>query len=655
MHEEDEMPTTTDPEATPPAPQLPRVQTGIFEALADAETREYSPDIALFAADPWADHPAERAAALAPLRGAGSPGLTRLPAPLRYADGVEKIDLILDLPEPRPVVQALAVEELAMLVKDVGASDAGPLLALASPRQLQGLVDLDAWAGDRLDREAFADWLTIAREQGHDVVDELVAAQHDGVLTAFLAGSVAVYEDSEEVEQLVVDDDLELFSSPCGTRTLAARSDDPLLPAVRELLDSVYRQSVLRGRAILRAVRWELQAQLEESLFEDRNTRLREVGVVPRVEALERYAAADPVALQAQFDEALGHDDGVGAVGAAPRVVAPQDDSEGRLGLVWSGGVAASGWLEQALDAVPSGHHARLREALGRLVWGTFSARAETPSDFDELPFWARHALDTLALGLRHASGGDLGRAAVLLIHVPLETLFRAGHLRVVRLARAAVALRRALGGAPGVALLDGSLGALVAGLTRPLPELPLSWLDAEGFERGPATRARGRRPVATEDELAAAHATLAGQQAVVATLQALAGEPVVAWLDARAPALVDGQRDAVRLSTLLATVVASRVVRGRASLEPLELPEVQGFLRKGFVGAAAERQIAPTLRAGLERAILTDAGLSDAGAEALVAALDAALSRLELELGGLNPDGPLDPRFLGAALLIKA
>ena len=73
----------------------------------------------------------------------------------------------------------------------------------------------------------------------------------------------------------------------------------------RELLDSVYWQSVLRGRAILRAVRWELQAQLEESLFEDRNTRLREVGVVPRVEALERYAAADPVALQAQFDEAL--------------------------------------------------------------------------------------------------------------------------------------------------------------------------------------------------------------------------------------------------------------------------------------------------------------------------------------------------------------
>src|SRR5688500_17627098 len=56
--------------------------------------------------------------------------------------------------DPAAAVQALPVSDLYHLVKDLGLEDAHELIALASPDQFQGLLDLDVWAVERLDDAA---------------------------------------------------------------------------------------------------------------------------------------------------------------------------------------------------------------------------------------------------------------------------------------------------------------------------------------------------------------------------------------------------------------------------------------------------------------------------------------------------------------------
>ena len=72
-------------------------------------------------------------------------------ARLRLGGGAEKVEFLLSLPDADEVVQALAPDEFALLVAEVGLNDAPELLALASPRQMQATVDLDGWQGGELD------------------------------------------------------------------------------------------------------------------------------------------------------------------------------------------------------------------------------------------------------------------------------------------------------------------------------------------------------------------------------------------------------------------------------------------------------------------------------------------------------------------------
>ncbi|MGZ6027923.1 MAG: DUF6178 family protein, partial [Myxococcaceae bacterium] len=91
---------------------------------------------------------AERAAALQ--RIAGLPARARLDALLDSADAPE-------------LVRALPAEQLYATVAEVGLADASDLVQLASPEQVQALVDLGAWKKDALDPHGLLEWLRAAR------------------------------------------------------------------------------------------------------------------------------------------------------------------------------------------------------------------------------------------------------------------------------------------------------------------------------------------------------------------------------------------------------------------------------------------------------------------------------------------------------------
>ncbi len=63
----------------------------------------------------------------------------------------EALDRILQDPQQLPLVHSLPEQDFYFLMHDIGPEDALPLLALASEKQWDHIVDLEAWQKDRID------------------------------------------------------------------------------------------------------------------------------------------------------------------------------------------------------------------------------------------------------------------------------------------------------------------------------------------------------------------------------------------------------------------------------------------------------------------------------------------------------------------------
>ena len=601
------------------------------------------------APDPYEDHPAARRQALAELGQSGTAfGLVRMPRGFSSMAGVDKLDMILDLNDPRATVQALACEEFVFLIKDVGQADAAPLLALASPRQLQATIDLDAWRGDRLDRVEVAHWLAVALSAGDEVTERLVASVGDDLWNLMLGASLSVFETAEEGEE-GAPPDWDLFNSPGNDFLIAVAPDEPLLPAMRAVIDVLYRGSVERGRAILRSLRWELPSQLEEESYERRNHRISDYGFVAPAEAREFYRYVDPAQLKAELVALIRGDT---QAGHAPRpFVADSEPQRTGLALV---GYQPEGLLVRALETCPAAHQVRLHQALVRLAYRAQAARAAGLAEFDELARWSRHALTTCDMGLSFVSEGQVEVAALLLQMVPLDRLFQLGHSLVIQLHHRARRVRALLGGAAGVELLEPDDAALVAGLLLPLPMRTLRAAPAEADEDG-QQQPDLSRPFESLADLKEVEIRLAAMAAVARLLSGFGDAPLAAVRDKLVAEMAEFQAGDVRLTSMLATAIAWTVLEGKPQLAPLTLAQAGVFLQQAFETSAAGRRIAAPLRKALSRSLLTSPELSETELVGLEAFVQRTLDRLDGELGGLDPAAPFEARFVGAALILRA
>ncbi|MBP9088217.1 MAG: hypothetical protein KBG15_18995, partial [Kofleriaceae bacterium] len=79
---------------------------------------------------------------------------------LRRSKGSERLKALLTADDPAAAVAALTFSEVFDLVHAVGFEDGNELVALATPEQLRGCLDLDGWNKDALDAAALVPWLT---------------------------------------------------------------------------------------------------------------------------------------------------------------------------------------------------------------------------------------------------------------------------------------------------------------------------------------------------------------------------------------------------------------------------------------------------------------------------------------------------------------
>lgn len=591
--------------------------------------------------DPYEDEPQARREALRPLLGEGGATLMRAPAALLSGSGDEKLEFLLSLPEPERLIQALSAEEYVFLVKDIGLSDGGPLLAMASPRQLQACIDMDCWQGDEVDADTFFQWFEAAREAGDGTDERLVAAQEDGLLCQILLKKLRAIPWHPEVDQ-ELPDDMDVFESPDGSARLLGEVDDDGAAVAKQVLETLFRIDLLRARAILKGMYWEVQAQLTDDLVRSRTARLEDAGFAPKEEAQKLYLYRDPHAYAADLRQAWRTTGDHQAdqlrsylPSELPGIQSDPDEAP-LLGLALPSDGLKGGFLGRVMAALDHDVAERLQIGLVRLANRVQAARAPSLAATLELSQWGRHALQTAAMGLEHLSGGDVPYAMLLTQVEGPTDLFTAGHSLVVIEHHRARRLRTALGGSAGIDLLEPDDAALVRALLQPLPGVP-SATALDGTMPGDT------RPVQSLAELQAVRLRLRALESSAGLIARLAGGSM-----ADALALIKPGR-AGRLSTLFNTAVAWHVLQGQAELRPLDTVALRTFLSAALV----DGKVRPELRHALLSGLLTRVDRSDEEVEALEGMVNQSLDRLAEELGGLSAMGLLDARYVGDALLV--
>ncbi len=72
----------------------------------------------------------------------------------------DALDAILDAPDPAALVRSFPEQDLFLLVHEIGQDDALELLSLASFRQWEHILDIEAWDRDRLSVRPLTHWLS---------------------------------------------------------------------------------------------------------------------------------------------------------------------------------------------------------------------------------------------------------------------------------------------------------------------------------------------------------------------------------------------------------------------------------------------------------------------------------------------------------------
>lgn len=503
------------------------------------------------------------------------------------------------------------------------------LLPRASVDQLIGLIDLDAWDGDRVAVDRARRWLVA-------IGDAWAAADKPrGALTHLMHEmdpefwTLALFENTRIIV-LDLDDDasrqialeelsaLRVWESPDGFFVIGVPDDETGLSALR-VLSRIYDDDLGDGRRLVMSILSALPSEIEETLLGFRGGRLADLGFVEWREALRLFrpldhrVAVDAVARDFRW---LGNDE----TAAAP--------------TVFRGHELISRVMARLSDAE---HGVRSREFL-LLVNEVIAATRRPPGDDAVAERAIAQTQATIGLGLElllQARPGHPDPDSFLMERVTaigLRDVFRVGYGALEKLRRAAITLHRAMRVSMTHvgSLLDRPWGPTLNGLCRLYPEIALD------------STASGTRPLTSLVDVARATERVAeaGSLAAITYLDAGYGvDPV--WIDR-----VDIPEKLV-IGDLLRTAIVHAQLPGAVSrFAPLTADDLEwareNLLTGGGLADSITRDFAARCDAlGLGR-----------HTQALA---DNVLTRLRVELLGLEGEGRPDLTRVGGLITIQS
>lgn len=209
-------------------------------------------------------------------------------------EGRQALDAILDHPQPQALIHSFAEEDLTFLIHDIGPDDAMDLIAMASDRQWEYILDVETWEKDRLNLTAVTEWMGRMIDADPRRFVRWMAAEKPQLMEYLLFHSIEVVirehdqDPSDFADGFITWDDVYYFRvadekyAPDATADFMGRHQDLIINMMHLLAEDdhvFYQETLLRSACVI-------PAETEEEAFRLRNFRLAEKGFLPFHEAV---------------------------------------------------------------------------------------------------------------------------------------------------------------------------------------------------------------------------------------------------------------------------------------------------------------------------------------------------------------------------------
>ncbi|MFP4225922.1 MAG: DUF6178 family protein [Desulfobacterales bacterium] len=221
---------------------------------------------------------------------------------------------ILDHPQPTALIHSFAEEDFFFLIHDIGPSDSLELLAMASSRQWEYILDTEIWQRDRIDLKSMTHWLNLLLKAAPSRFVNWALAEKSDLIEYYLYQTLDVCIRAHDQDPSELDGDFYTFDDIYYIRLIESpeeRENDPdsLEKQQSFLADMLYRLAmtdhVKYQETLLRALNV-LPAESEEEAYRFRNVRLAEKGFLPFDEAVGVYQPINIKVIQKQAKQIQG-------------------------------------------------------------------------------------------------------------------------------------------------------------------------------------------------------------------------------------------------------------------------------------------------------------------------------------------------------------
>ncbi|UCH20517.1 MAG: hypothetical protein JSU83_18550 [Deltaproteobacteria bacterium] len=223
------------------------------------------------------------------------------------------LERILDAPRPAELVHSFPEEDLYLLIQDIGPQDCLPILSLASDKQWEYILDMDAWHRDRLDIKSLTVWLDLLyRADAKRCIKWLVDHKTD-LLEFYLFKNIEVKLREHDQDPSEFGDDFFSHDNVFYVRLLdypftenhdegeaADIKKEQFKESLTKLIDGLAASDHITYQKILLESATVIPAESEEEAYRLRNIRLAEKGFLPFEEAVGIYQPLSPEDLKIQ-------------------------------------------------------------------------------------------------------------------------------------------------------------------------------------------------------------------------------------------------------------------------------------------------------------------------------------------------------------------
>lgn len=526
----------------------------------------------------------------------------------------ERLDFILNSPDPREQVAQLPETDLFLTVKELGIPESVDLISLATPEQIIHLLDLDLWKKDQLNPEKIIVWLETLEACGEEKLKQLFDTLDSELLVALFQKLVRVVKmesPEDEIGESLENNGFTLDGYYYVQ--FLSKKDAPLVTRFLKFLsadDPSYYQNFLEW------IHLRLPLEEEETALQWRRGRLADRGFPEFYEALEIYHYVPTEQVRGE----IFPDRSIPEVSFYP----PSHlEKAGEGSFLYAA-------LNQGLE---EGQITRIKWELANLANHILVADGADVNEPAPIYQSVQKAFQFLDLGLRHLSRDDRGQTMEVLSRIPLLRVFQTGYSLGVDLKYRAEAIIRKGEWYRDILqredVLDSPFKETIRGL---LFKRPLYYDRLGGGNYRPFQDLRELEEIGSLLDNLAELGRLISRRLGVA-----AGE--INSLSTFSLFHPDPPLSAVCL-----TVLANRLLSGQAVLQPLAAKDwerVKGLLSGPKIFQHGYRLFADN---GPE--------LSPTEEEVLRWWLDVLINKLEAELGRIPAGGKADPRFISGFII---